>query len=504
MAASLLRVLNSGVQDSRLLCTKGEPDISLFTKVFVKAGRFTTQWVRLDFDTTPSFGNSATITLPRKGHLISRLHLVTTMPDIYTKQAAARSTANFVGPSFGWTNSLGHALLNEAMIEIGGARVEILNGRLLEVMDEFYNPLEKQISMNKLIQRKDNGFTYQSFGYNESNTRVVTPLPFWFSCGDSALALPIDAIQADQIKLTVRFNTINSLYVSDSYKTFTSTNPSPGEAYFPLSNAVFYQSNASGSNVAGLPNNPVSQISGIQMSNNFNLGETYILAEYIYLDKPEANKFRLSDIRVPITQHYSFDPVDSQNMNQVRYKFNVPNPTRNLFFYLNHYDASRYNAPFLASRDLSGSGTSVPWWPDASGLNTQTFSNLRSGFSTRDSEPIKSISLTYEGKLVRYTTDSPSLFRSVLPSFEMRKSPWVNRYYYTLAFGLQHGHIAPSLPSGEANLDKMINIELNLQLHANTGSLDQNNVNRFNLYLFAETYNLLRIYGGRAGLLFAY
>ena len=86
----------------------------------------------------------------------------------------------------------------------------------------------------------------------------------------------------------------------------------------------------------------------------------------------------------------------------------------------------------------------------------------------------------------------------------MKKSPWVNRYYYTLIFGLQHGHIAPSLPSGEANLDKMLNIELGLQLHANTGTLDQNRVNRFNLYLFAETYNLLRVYGGRAGLLFAY
>jgi len=493
MAASLLRVLNSGVQDTRLLCTRGEPDISMFAKVFIKAGRFTTQWVRLDFDTTPSFGNSATITLPRKGHLISRLHLVTTMPDIYTSQKVARSNVNFVGPSFGWTNSLGHALLNEAIIEIGGSRVERLDGRLLEIMDEFYSPLEKQISMNKLIQRKDNGFTYQSFGYNESNTRAVTPLPFWFGCGDSSLALPIDAIQADQVKLTVKFNTLNSLYVSDSYNTFTSTNPLPGEAYIPLSNAVFYQSNGLGSN----------QIPGIQMS-NLNMVNSYILAEYIYLDKPEANKFRLSDIRLPITQHYAFDPVDSQNMNQIRYKFSVPNPTRNLFFYLNHFDAPRYNAPFLASRDLSGSGTSTPWWPDASGLNTQWLDNVRSAFSTRDSEPIKSISLVYEGKLVRYTTDNPSLFRSILPSYDMRKSPWVNRYYYTLAFGLQHGLIAPSFPSGHANLDKILNIELNLQLHANTGTLDQNNVNRFNLYLYAETYNILRIYGGRAGLLFAY
>lgn len=489
MAASLLRVITSGVQDSRLLCYKGTPDISMFSKAFIRAGRFTTQWVRLDFDSIPNLGTSATITLPRKGHLISRLLLVTTMPDIYSIQNQAR-TAGSDGPSFGWTNSLGHALISEITLDIGGARVERLDGRLLEILDEFYNPLEKQISMNKLICRKDNGFNYTSFGYNEQNTRVVTPLPFWFSSGDSALALPIDAIQADKVKLKVTFNPINSLYVSDTYQTYSNSSiPVAGEAYTPLSNAVFY-------------NNGV-EIPNIKMPNTFNLGDTYIMAEYIYLDKPEANKFRLSDIRVPITQHYSFEPVDTQNMNQVNFKFSVPNPTRNLFFYLNNYNAPRYNAPFLATRDLSDN-SNTPWWPDASGLNTQFLGNVKSAFSTKDSEPLKSVQLTYEGKLVRYSSDTPSLFRSILPSYEMRKSPWVNRYYYTLMFGLQHGLIAPSLPSGEANLDKLLNIELLLKLHPNTGTLDQNSVPRYNMYLYAETYNILRIYGGRAGLLFAY
>ena len=86
----------------------------------------------------------------------------------------------------------------------------------------------------------------------------------------------------------------------------------------------------------------------------------------------------------------------------------------------------------------------------------------------------------------------------------MRKSPWINKYYYTLAFGFQHGYLPPSLPSGEANLDKMLNIELQLKLHQNTGTINPNDVNRFFLYLWAETYNILRIYGGRAGVLFAY
>ena len=86
----------------------------------------------------------------------------------------------------------------------------------------------------------------------------------------------------------------------------------------------------------------------------------------------------------------------------------------------------------------------------------------------------------------------------------MRKSPWVNRYYYTLQYGFLNGLLPSSQPSSIANLDKILNIELQLILHPNTGSINPNNVNRFILYMWAETYNILRVYGGRAGLLFAY
>jgi hypothetical protein len=376
--SALLRVINSGVQNERLLCLKGQPDIDMFTKVFVRAGRFTTQWVRLDFDTIPNFGNTCTITIPRKGHLLSRLLLITTMPDIATLQQQAKTYANskglqFYGPNFGWTNSVGHAILNEATIEIGGARIERLDGQLLEMLDEFYTPIEKQNSTNKLIHRKQNGFNYSSFGStsgSENPSVLATPLPFWFSCGDSGVALPVDAIQSDLVKLNVSFNPINSLYVSSAVVPLPTTLPAGGDAYFPLSNAIFYSGvpvGSNGINVYGLTGNPnistnVLPIPGVKMPNVYNLGNTYILAEYIYLDKPEANKFRLADIKVPIVQHYPFDPIDSQNLNKINYKFSVPNPTRNLFFYLNHYDAIRYNAPFLATRDLSNNQTPDRVW----------------------------------------------------------------------------------------------------------------------------------------------
>jgi hypothetical protein len=517
MVASLLRIIYTGLQDERLLPPKGKPVSTFFQKVFLKAGRFTTAWVRLDFDTRPNFAAPASITLPRQGHLITRLYLVTTMPDIVQTQLVARAAADasgqtFAGPTFGWTNSLGHALIANATLDIGGARVEQLNGRLMEVLDEFNTPLEKTTLMNTILPRLQNGFNPQSIGWTDRPTVAVTPLPFWFSRGDPGTALPIDAINNDQVRITITFSPLNALYVSSAQvDTSQAHDVVPGQAYFPLLNSPFYVlGGPNPKSVAGLTGNPtvsqsVSSIPNTRMASSYTLGDTYLLAEYVYLDKPEANKFRISDIQYPIPQHYIFEPADTNGLSRINIPLRIPNPTRDLFFYAQRYEATNYNAPFLATRDLSGLGvTRAPWWPDASGLNAVNLGSLVPAFSTRESEPLLSVHLVYENKLTRYSSVAPQIFRSLLPAFVQKKSPWINRFYYNLPFGMEHGIFPPSVCSGEANLDKVEKVELRLQLKPNRGSVDPNNVPRFIVYCFAETYNILRIYGGRAGVLFAF
>jgi hypothetical protein len=507
MVAALLRVVHSGVQDSRLLPEKGQPNPAFFVKAFVRAGRFTTQWVRLDFDTRPALGTAATITLPRKGHLISRLYLVTTMPDIAAPQLAARAwcRANakaFVGPTFGWTNSVGHAVLASASIEIGGARVEQIDGRLLEILDEFYTPLEKVPVVDRLLARDSSNFVAGRFG-RDTLTRAVTPLPFWFSGGDPGTFLPIDAIAADQVKLTVNFAALNTLYVSSDRATL----PSPeqplvgGEAYIPLASSPFYYLEGSQRQPIPLPAAAMPTAQALSTS----LGETYLMAEYIYLDKPEANRFRLADIQVPVTQHYAFGPFDSKGAVTTNCYLKIPNPTRNLFFYASRREAAAYNAPFLATRDLSGADTPVaPWWPNASRFDPRVYTEPVPAFVFRNSEPLSAINLIYEGKLYRYGTDTPVLFRSLIPSLEHRKSPWVNRYMYALPFGLDPGHYPASLHYGEANLDKIVNINLQLGFQPRAGYTGAAFTPRYNVYVWAETYNVFRVYGGRAGMMFSY
>ena len=81
MVASLLKVISSGIQDERL---DFKHTLYPFIKVWIKAGRFTTQWGRLEFENTPTFGNTAYVRILRKGHLVTRLFLVAQMPDIWS------------------------------------------------------------------------------------------------------------------------------------------------------------------------------------------------------------------------------------------------------------------------------------------------------------------------------------------------------------------------------------------------------------------------------------
>jgi len=488
MVASLLRLLHSGLQDERLMTL----DPVKYIRVLVRAGRMTTQWSRLDFQQTPTFGQTASCRLLKKGELITRLYLVATMPDIYTQQAKVLNITNFVGPRFGWTNSLGHALIAQASVSLGGRLVETLDSRLLEVMDEYNTPLEKVLDVNKMIGRVQNGFGETSLGNSSVPTQVIVPLPFWFSRGDLGAALPIDSLHVDEVRVSVQFRPVNSLYYTES-RSSTSVAGSEGSALWPMLGSSFYYSDPAGSVVPGLAyTGTASKLSGLSMPSGLALGDAYLLAEYIYLDKPEANRFRIADIEIPIVQHVAIDVKDTKRAPFYQIPFEIQNPVRHLFFMAQNYYASAHNAFFLATADLSENGR--VWWPDCSGLNGMYYASLKPGFVTRGSEPFNLIELVYEGSYVRTSTENCAMYRSILPSLEERKSPWHNRYMYCIPFGVQAGYTDPSVVMGEANMNRIMKKELRLGI---TGG-------QMWIYAWVETYNILKIYGGRGALLFSY
>ena len=207
------------------------------------------------------------------------------------------------------------------------------------------------------------------------------------------------------------------------------------------------------------------------------------MAQYIYLDKYEANRFRIADIEVPIVQHYALPVETISDSTRVQVPINVPNPVRSLYWMAQKPAAAALNAYFNANADISGSGL----WPIASPLP-----KIVPSWQEKNLEPFAGFNIEYEG-YERYKTTSPQLFRSILPAQTHVKTPYINKYYYTASFSDEAQPI--SEPKGEANLDKIQRKWFYADMTARAD---------YNIHIWAETFNILKIYGGRAGLLFSY
>ena len=69
-------------------------------------------------------------------------------------------------------------------------------------------------------------------------------------------------------------------------------------------------------------------------------------------------------------------------------------------------------------------------------------------------------------------------------------------------FGILNNSRGISAPCGEANLDKIDRINLRLDFTPQRGYIAASTVPRYQVLVYVEEYNILRVYGGRAGLLF--
>ncbi len=519
MSAGLHRILHNGPQDERLVGSA----LPWYQRRLERTGRYTTQWRRVDFDTTPAFGVRATASIPVAGELLSRIYLVSTLPTFGPAVAQAVAAAQaldktFIGPRIGYTNSAGHALVEAAELTIGNTAFDRVTSRLLETLDEFNTPIEQVPLVNELILRADSGFYPGRYGAGPGAETVAVPLPFWCVRGDERSFLPLDALSASRVQVAVQCRSLAGMIVTDgtpftvSGEVIASAAEATGtQSKFygtgadcsPTTTLSFYAADdiSGGSDISG-----AVVVGGLNLG-DFKLGDTYLMVEYVYVDKLEAYAWRNGMLEYPIIQHTTLPIVQTQGNRYVSIELPFNNPVRNLFFSLQRADAASYNMHFQGTRELVRyrDVSSGLWWPDASGLAYDRPGFLVPGYSQLESEPLVSMELVYEGKYTKTKTLNPALYRSLLPSLEMTKTPWVNRYYYCVPFGLGEDKEGGLSAVGEANWNKIASKRLVLELSQEVlPSGLRGPVPNFNVYVHVEGCNVFNVYGGTGSLLFDY
>ncbi len=146
------------------------------------------------------FGKTITFDIPSKGDIIKDMVLYLKLPAL---------TVNS-GTYIGWTNSIGHAILDSIELQFNGYRIDLQTGLYLELLDE----LTQQQSNGQLIGKYTNPQLLQTNATTE--TEYFIPLKFWFCWNSIENGLPICAMYHTPIRVIIKLKPFLDCIIYDS------------------------------------------------------------------------------------------------------------------------------------------------------------------------------------------------------------------------------------------------------------------------------------------------
>lgn len=189
MSPSLLQLQALGHEDIYL--TK-DPQINMFKYNYYRYVNFATETLKLDTNIVASFGQKMTCEVPKRGHLLSKLHLHVQLPELVKKDGSYAC----------WNDTIGYSIFSEPIeLLIGGVVVDRLYPQFLNAWDELTNS-NQTLGKNLMLLKSD---VYSSNFNNATSKRdLIIPLEFWFT-KQYNLALPLLSMYHQNIKINFKF-----------------------------------------------------------------------------------------------------------------------------------------------------------------------------------------------------------------------------------------------------------------------------------------------------------
>jgi hypothetical protein len=167
----------------------------------------------------PDFGRSATVTILRNGDLAGRTCLKVELKSVDLSTAWKGCEAE--NPKLAYVRRLGHALIKEVDVEIGGSRIDRQYGVWMDVWYELTHTTSKERGYRAMIgdvpaltQLRDvANTTNEALGSTElPSYTLYIPLQFWFN-RNPGLALPLIALQYHEVRLNFEFEDVQKLVI---------------------------------------------------------------------------------------------------------------------------------------------------------------------------------------------------------------------------------------------------------------------------------------------------
>lgn len=259
-----MQLVAYGAQDVYL---SGNPQITFFKVVYRRHTNFSVEPIQQTWNGAGDFGRTVTCNINRNGDLITNMYVVVDLN-------SSMSTNNV---SWGFVRRLGHALVSDCKIEIGGSNIDEHYSDWLNVWYELTHKVGQERGYAKMIGDVPELTTISNNGTRPY--RMYIPLIFWFN-RNNGLALPLIALQYHDVRVTLIYRDLASCI---NYSGPTA----------PMLNSV--------------------------------MGDNYLLIDYVYLDAEERKRFAQASHEYLIEQlQFTGSESLTQTTNKIRLNFNHP------------------------------------------------------------------------------------------------------------------------------------------------------------------------------------
>ena len=485
MGGGLMQLVAYGAQDIYLT---GNPQITFFKVVYRRHTNFSMEAIEQTFNGNPGFGKKVSCTISRNGDLIHRVYLQTTLPEV--ELSSDPNVSPITGQpnlrEFNWVNWVGHQLIKNVEVEIGGQRIDKHYGEWLHLWNELTQSPGLQAGYARMVGNVHKLVTPNtSSGSKFDKTTLYIPLQFWF-CRNPGLALPLIALQYHEVKINVEFNDLDAC--------------------------------ASGSSTADGMRNPTlnnqdNSNANITFKNgDLSLEDTALWVDYIYLDTDERRRFAQVSHEYLIEQlQFTGEESISTVSNKVKLNFNHPikelvwvvQSQKNVGFkqFTNYSDYPDNSFLTGETMDPLGLGLTGPLDLGLGNFNQgQNNDNLGQQLHMNGTKaefdvgvnPIVTAKLQLNGH-DRFQERRGDYFNYVQPYQHHTNTPALGINVYS--FGLKPEE---HQPSGTCNFSRIDNATLQMTV---TPATVHNTTAKVRVY--ATNYNVLRIMSGMGGLAYS-
>lgn len=196
MGGAYLKITLKGSQDE-FLSYNGTKNF--FIKSYENIIDFAVDQIKLYFIEDVNFGKKISLTFPKQADLLYKTYFCFSLPPLVVAS----------GTFAGWTNNIGHAIIDYIDLEIGTKLISRYHGLYMDIWEELTGQSYQE---NILLGKYTNNDVLKNNATEE--TEYVVELPFWFGKRYSN-CLPLVSLIYHQVKIIIKLKEFSECITYD-------------------------------------------------------------------------------------------------------------------------------------------------------------------------------------------------------------------------------------------------------------------------------------------------